>query len=69
MNRQQRRAQAAQQRKLSRTESIELALATLANAGPTATGATLILPDGSTQYLSADDARAMHGDGKPGGRA
>ncbi len=71
MNRHQRRADAAAVRKRpDRAEHIRLTLAYLANAAaPTATGATLILPDGSTTYLSAEDARAMHGTGKPGRRA
>lgn len=71
MNRHQRRADAARDRKrLDRAEHIRFALDYLAHAAaPTATGATLILPDGSTTYVSAKDARAMHGTGKLGGRA
>ena len=71
MNRQQRRAEAARDRRLlDRAEAIRLASAYLANvAAPTATGITLFLPDGGTAYVSAEDARAMHGKGKPGGRA
>lgn len=71
MNRHERRAGAAQDRKRpDRAEHIRLALDYLASvAAPTAAGATLIMPDGSTTYLSAEDARAMHGMGKPEGRA
>lgn len=62
MNRHARRATAARDRKADRAEMIRLALDYLANvAAPTASGATLMLPDGSTLYLSADDARALHG--------
>lgn len=71
MNRHQHRADAAVDRKRSdRDEHIRLILEYLANApAPTAAGGTLITPDGSTIYLSVEDARAMHGMAKPGGRA
>lgn len=71
MNRHQRRSDAARDRKRpDRAGHIRFALDYLANAAaPSVTGATLLMPDGSTTYLSAEDARAMHGTGKPGGRA
>jgi hypothetical protein len=63
MNRHQRRADAARARKPDRAEAIRIAVDYLANAAaPTVTGATLMFPDGSTLFLSADDARALHGD-------
>lgn len=68
MNRHQRRAEAARERK--RADLVRFALDYLARAAaPTATGCTLILPDGSTTYVSAADARAMRATGKPGGIA
>lgn len=71
MNRYQRRAGAARERTaLDRAGAIRLASACLANvAAPTATGVTLFLPDGGTAYVSAEDARALHGKGKLEGRA
>ena len=68
MNRHQRRADAARDRKpADRAEVIRSVYNYLANiAAPTATGATLFLPDGSSLYLSADDARAMCGNAKSG---
>ncbi len=60
MNRQQRRAAQAQSRQaMTRAEVIQAAVGYLAEvAGPSATGATVIMPDGEMLYLSADDARA-----------
>jgi hypothetical protein len=52
-----------------RTETLQLAYAMLACAGPTATGATLILPSGERLYIDADDARAMAGNVPARGRA
>lgn len=68
MNRHQRRAAAAKERKApDRAEAIRLASDYLANAAePTATGVTVFLPDGGTAYLSAEDARAFHSKGKSG---
>lgn len=52
-----------------RAEVIRFAFDHLANStDPTLTGATLIMPDGSTNFLSADDARALHETAKPGGQ-
>lgn len=66
MNRHQRRSDAARERKpAGRAEVIHFVYNHLANiAAPTATGATLFLPNGSSLYLSADDARAMCGNAK-----
>ena len=65
MNRQQRRAEAAKARRagttFDRADAIRLAVACLAAAGPTATGATLFCGDGSVTFLDAADARVMHG--------
>jgi hypothetical protein len=63
MNRHERRAADARQRRtVGRAEAIRLTNEYLAHqAAATVTGATLILPDGSTLYLSADDALAMAG--------
>ena len=71
MNRRQRRADAAENRKaLSRAEAIRLTYDHLANStAPTLNGATVIMPDGSMTYISAADAQAMHGKVKQGGRA
>lgn len=71
MNRRQRRADAARDRKaLDRAGAIRLASAYLANvAAPTATGVTLFLPDGGTAYVSVEDAKALHGKATPRGRA
>ena len=72
-NRTQRRAEAARARRAdnpSRAELVTLAMRYLADrAGPTATGATLMRPDGTITYLSAADARALYGSGKPEGTA
>jgi hypothetical protein len=65
MNRHARRAAAAQERKPRDAAAIRQAFHYLAHvAAPTATGATLFLPDGSTLYLSADDARALYSEPK-----
>lgn len=71
MNRHQRRANAARDRKpADRAEVIRFACHHLANpTDPTVTGATLIMPDGSMIYLSAGDAQVLHGKAKPGGQA
>jgi hypothetical protein len=64
MNRHERRAAKARgvtSHDPSRSEAIRLAYEYLAKgAADTATGATLISPDGTVTYLSADDARAFH---------
>jgi hypothetical protein len=53
-----------------RTKSIRTVYEYLAhNAAPTVVGVTLILPDGTASYISGDDAAALHGKAKPGGRA
>ena len=44
-------------------------LAVLAEADPTVSGATLILPDGTMQFVSVADALAMAGSGPARGRA
>jgi len=69
-NRHNRCAAGAKKSKPDGAEAIRLACRYLATiAEPTATGATLFLPDGCTIYLSADDARAVHGREAPrGGR-
>lgn len=71
MNRRHRRADAASDRNpMDRAEAIRLTCEHLANSTDrTVTGATLIMPDGSMTYLAADDARALHGEPKPGGRS
>jgi hypothetical protein len=52
----------------ARAEAIRVACTYLANvAAPRTTGGTLILPDGSMSFLSAEDARKLHGKAKPGG--
>jgi hypothetical protein len=71
MNRQQWRAAAARNRKnREHADGIRTAMHYLArHAEPSATGATVILPDGSRTYVSAGDARAFYDRGKrPGGR-
>ena len=66
-NRRQRRAAKGRNAE-ARAEAIRLAYAYLANvAGPCTTGGTLILPDGSMSFLSAEDARKLHGKAKPEG--
>lgn len=68
MNRHDRRAAEARNRKpLTRAEIINLGLQFLAASGNTATGATLIHPDGSTTYVSRETADAMTGAGKAEG--
>ena len=64
MNRHQRRAAAVlhqyrEEQAQARGELIALAMKVLANSGPTATGATMMLPDGEVLHLDADHARAM----------
>lgn len=68
MNRRQRQAEAARERKaLNRATVIRLTYNYLAHAAaPTATGITLYLPDGSATFVSAEDARAFHGAETPG---
>jgi hypothetical protein len=63
MNRKQRRAEEARARKAQEREgAIHLAIGMLRHlAGPTATGATLILADGKMLYLSAEMARVEPG--------
>jgi hypothetical protein len=63
LNRRQRRAHAAQERKgIERADMLKLATYYLANiADSTATGATVVMPNGEMLYLSADDARALYG--------
>ena len=52
----------------ARAEAIRAAYDYLANvAAPFTTGGTLILPDGSMSFLSAADARELHGMATPGG--
>ncbi len=73
MNRHQRRAEAARAKRwhdlvvlppgLDRGAIIARAMQMLAGAGDTCTGATVILPDGTSLYLPAADARAMRGAG------
>ena len=67
MNRHERRArQAAGKSAAKREASIRATLDYLANvAGPTATGATLFLPNGEVLYLDATTARELAG--KPAG--
>lgn len=72
MNRHQRRAaaaKAAQGGKPDRAELIRCVLAVLAASGPSATGATLILPDGEVLHLDVADARAMTGQAPARGHA
>lgn len=72
MNRHQRRAAAARARRAAqpdRAKLIRQTLAVLAASGPSATGATLILPDGEVLHLDAMDARVMAGDAPARGRA
>lgn len=65
MNRHQRRAEAVERRtrntKFDKAAALRLAMISLAHAGPTATGATVMHPDGTMTYLSAADARALYG--------
>jgi hypothetical protein len=69
MNRHHRRAEAASGRKpVDRAEVIRLAHDFLANtAAPTVTGATVFMPDGTSFFISAEDARKLHGKTKPDG--
>ncbi len=73
MNSHQRRAEAAGGRKRNTTSdkaaALRLAMISWAHAGPTATGATVMYPDGSMTYLSADDASALYGAKPARGRA
>ena len=71
MNRHERRAAAAQRRRLlDRSDAIALTMDYLAHfAADTATGATLIMASGETLYIDADDARAMAGTTPARGRA
>ena len=50
----------------ARAAILHRAIAVLASAGPTATGATVIYPDGTTAYLARATADAMQ-DSKPTG--
>lgn len=70
MNRRQRRADAARDRKAAdRAEAIRLAYDHLAASGdPSVVGGTLFMPDGSVSYLSAADAKAFCNPAKPKGR-
>jgi hypothetical protein len=62
-------ARARDRKPLDRAEVIRLTCDHLANsADPTVTGTTLIMPDGSTTYSSAENARVMNGTGKSGSR-
>ena len=47
----------------ARAELIAVAMTVLDNSAPTATGATMMLPDGEVLHLDADHARAMAGTG------
>lgn len=74
MNRHHRRAEAAQARTAGtspdRAEAIRLAIDHLANiAADTATGATIMHLDGTATYVSAADARTLHGNGPARGQA
>ena len=71
MNRHERRAQrAAERKRQARSNAIAISLAYLGGvAAPTVTGATLFCPDGESIYLDADAARAMAGTKPAGGRA
>ena len=70
MNRHQRRADAARDRKAAdRAEAIRLAYDCLATSGDASVvGGTLFMPDGSVTYLSAADAKAYRSSDKPKGR-
>lgn len=65
MNRHQRRAEATQARRMSahdRAAAVAEAMHYLARvAAPTATGATLMHPDGSATFTRAAVARALYG--------
>jgi hypothetical protein len=73
MNRHQRRAEATQARRMSahdRAAAVAEAMHYLARvAAPTATGATLMHPDGTSTYINAADARSLYGDTPARGRA
>ena len=72
MNRHQRRADAARDRKAAdRAEAIRLAYDCLASSDDTSVvGGTLFLPDGSVAYLSAADAKGYRDNSdKPKGRS
>ena len=57
MNRQQRRAAGVKSRTSAIGPAILDAAHYLANvAGPTATGATLMMPDGTCKYMSVEEA-------------
>jgi hypothetical protein len=60
MTRQQRRAADRAEAKAKRAATISAAMDYLVNAaGPTATGATIIMPDGELVYVSVEQARQM----------
>ena len=69
MNRHDRRAEESQQRHASKADILRRAVAALASASDTATGCTVIYPDGATAYISRDTADAMHGRKPAAGRA
>ena len=74
MNCHHRRADAAELRKRCTIHAKAAAVAQVMHflarrAADTATGATLMHPDGTSTYISADAARAIYGAGKPEGRA
>ncbi len=67
MNRRQRRADAARDRKAAdRAEAIRLAYGCLAASDdPSVIGGTLFMSDGSVTYVSAADAKAYYSSDKP----
>ena len=70
MTRRQRNAARCRKVAVSRGEAICVTYGYLATiAASDVTGATLIQPDGTTTYVSAEDARALHDKNKNGGRA
>jgi hypothetical protein len=69
MNNRDNQRAAAKQRKPTRAEVIRSVCHYLANTtDPTVTGATVVLPNGETIYVSADNARALHAREAPKGR-
>jgi|GEM_PF-6473431 len=70
MNRHDRRAaEARNHTPLTRAELINLSLRFLSVSGDTATGATLMHPDGTITYISRETADAMNATTKGGGNS
>lgn len=70
MNRHERRAAAADSTKAAeRAAILRTAIAVLAGSADTATGATILHPDGTVTYIPRETADAMAGTAPARGRA